>query len=59
MEVFAAFHGREEKFHESCVISHLSPVFVHAPYLINPASDNPELIERSVEAMKTDLQFCQ
>ncbi|MEK7593016.1 MAG: deoxyribonuclease IV [Patescibacteria group bacterium] len=53
-------HSMEEKkkFHESCVISHLSPVFVHAPYLINLASDNPELIERSVEAMKTDLQFC-
>ncbi|MBI5613477.1 deoxyribonuclease IV [Candidatus Gottesmanbacteria bacterium] len=53
-------HTREEKmmFHESCVMSQVSPVFVHAPYLINLASDNPDLLEKSVEAMKKDLEFC-
>ena len=53
-------HSMDEKkkFQESCVASHIGPVFVHAPYLINLASDNPSLIEKSVEAIKNDLQFC-
>lgn len=36
----------------------LSPVFIHALYLTNLASDNPELIEKSKTALSIDMQNC-
>jgi len=35
----------------------VTPIFTHALYLINLASDNPELVEKSVTALKHDLNF--
>lgn len=35
----------------------VSPIFTHALYLVNLASDKPELVEKSVNALKHDLQF--
>ena len=34
----------------------LSPIFIHALYLVNLASDNPELLEKSYQALLMDLQ---
>ncbi|WP_025323950.1 deoxyribonuclease IV [Deferrisoma camini] len=33
------------------------PVFVHAIYLVNPASDDPEVRRRSVEALARSLEY--
>ncbi len=35
----------------------VQPIFTHALYLINLASDNPELVRKSTEAIKFDLAF--
>ena len=35
----------------------VAPVFTHALYLVNLASDNPELVQKSVNALKHDLNF--
>ncbi|OGJ38309.1 MAG: hypothetical protein A2383_03565 [Candidatus Pacebacteria bacterium RIFOXYB1_FULL_39_46] len=35
----------------------VTPIFTHALYLVNLASENPELVEKSVSALKHDLQF--
>jgi deoxyribonuclease-4 len=35
----------------------VTPIFTHALYLINLASDNPELVEKSATALKHDLNF--
>jgi deoxyribonuclease-4 len=35
----------------------VAPIFTHALYLINLASDNPELVEKSASALKHDLNF--
>lgn len=35
---------------------HLGPVFIHALYLVNLAALNPDLFEKSVNALVTDLQ---
>ena len=35
----------------------ISSIFTHAIYLVNLASDKPELIEKSVETLKYDLAF--
>lgn len=35
----------------------VAPVFTHALYLVNLASNQPELIRKSAEALKHDLQF--
>lgn len=36
--------------------SHISPVFVHTPYLLNLASSNALLFKKSVNALVTDLR---
>lgn len=43
------------KFKELTTNHDLSPVFIHALYLTNLASDNPELVEKSRTALVTDL----
>ena len=35
----------------------VKPIFTHALYLVNLASDKPELLEKSVNALKHDLKF--
>lgn len=35
----------------------VTPIFTHALYLVNLASDNPELVEKSMTALKHDLEF--
>ncbi len=35
----------------------VSPIFTHALYLLNLASDNPELVRKSTEAISFDLRF--
>jgi deoxyribonuclease-4 len=35
----------------------VTPIFTHALYLINLASDNPDLVQKSVNALKHDLTF--
>lgn len=36
---------------------HVSPIITHSLYLINLASDNPELIRKSIAAISYDLRF--
>lgn len=36
----------------------LDPVFLHGIYLINLASDNPEFVEKSVDALTWDMNLC-
>lgn len=35
----------------------VTPIFTHALYLVNLASDSPELVQKSVNALKHDLNF--
>jgi len=35
----------------------VSPIFIHALYLVNLASENPELVRKSTEAIIFDLQY--
>ena len=35
----------------------ITPLFTHALYLLNLASENPELVRKSAEAIKFDLRF--
>lgn len=35
----------------------VTPIFTHALYLVNLASDNPELVAKSLNALKHDLNF--
>jgi len=36
---------------------HVSSIFTHSLYLVNLASDNPNLVEKSFAALKSDLEF--
>lgn len=44
------FFVEQEKFH-------VKPVFTHALYLVNLASDKPELVEKSINSLMYELQF--
>ncbi len=46
----SAVHENQEKYD-------VKPIFTHALYLVNLASDNPELVDKSVDALKHDLSF--
>lgn len=35
----------------------VTPIFTHALYLVNLASDNPDLVQKSINALKHDLNF--
>ena len=45
-----------EKFNSLINENNLNPVFIHALYLVNLASDNPELVEKSVESLIVDTK---
>lgn len=49
----------EEKltFKKSVEEADLLPVFIHGTYLMNFASDNPEIVEKSVSCLSADLIF--
>src|SRR3989344_7197239 len=40
-----------------CKDHDFGPVFTHALYLINLASDNPDLLTKSISVLKYDLDF--
>ncbi len=44
------------KFNELILEHHLDPVFIHALYLVNLASNNPDILEKSHNSLLTDLQ---
>jgi deoxyribonuclease-4 len=44
-----------EAFREGVVKADLNPVYIHALYLTNLASDNPEILAKSIAALKTDM----
>ena len=44
-----------EDFKQAVLKNDLSPVYIHALYLTNLASDNPELVEKTKKALVTDL----
>lgn len=48
--------GQVQVFNQQLKQHHLSPVFIHALYLVNLASDNPDLIEKSYQSLLMDLQ---
>lgn len=48
-----------EEFKKLVQEKDLLPVFVHAVYLINLASDNPVIVRRSRDALVLDMQFAE
>ena len=46
-------------FREKLMHSHLDPVFVHMPYILNLASPDPEIYERSIESLKEEIRRCE
>lgn len=52
-------HEELEEFKKEVHKKALLPLFVHAPYLINLASDNPVIVNRSVDSLILDLKFSQ
>ncbi len=54
---YAPLDKREvETFRSSIQSSHLSPVFLHLPYLANIASSKSKFYKRSIQSIATDLQ---
>ncbi|MFH2085404.1 MAG: deoxyribonuclease IV [bacterium] len=47
-----------QAFRSSVHEKDLNPVYIHAPYLTNLASDNPDLLEKSKIALITDMKNC-
>lgn len=45
-----------EDFRQRSTIHDLRPIYIHALYLTNLASDNPELVEKSKSALIMDMQ---
>ncbi len=45
-----------QKFTELAIKNDLNPVYIHALYLTNLASDNEELVEKSIAALVTDMK---
>lgn len=57
----ASSYTQEEmsRFRQVAAEKDLTPVFVHAVYLINLASDNPVIVRRSRDALILDIQFAE
>lgn len=47
-----------QRFADVAVRENISPVFIHGTYLINLASDNADLVEKSIQSLIADLHFC-
>lgn len=45
-----------DRFNQLVKKDGIGPIFIHAKYLINLASDKMELVEKSIESLKFDLQ---
>jgi len=48
-----------ERYREALSQTDISPVFLHAPYLLNLASPNPELYTRSITYLSDELRRAQ
>ncbi len=48
-----------EAFRTRWAESGLGPLFVHAPYLVNIASPNPEFVAKSVELLSRTIEGCE
>lgn len=54
------FHDHEvEAFREAQEAAEIAPVFAHASYLINLASDDEVLVEKSIAALGDELDRCE
>ncbi len=51
-------HHQAEGFREAWKASGLGPLFVHAPYLVNIASPDPDFLTRSVELARASIATC-
>lgn len=51
-------HEEAEAFREAWKGSGLGPLFVHAPYLVNIASPNPDFLMRSLELARASIATC-
>ena len=47
-----------QQFRDQTISSNVLPVFIHGTYLINLASDNADLVEKSIQSLVADLHFC-
>ena len=45
-----------KEFNQQIKASDLRPVFIHTLYLVNLASDNPRIYNKSISALKSDMQ---
>jgi len=45
-----------EDFRQQSTIRDLRPIYIHALYLTNLASDNPEMLSKSITALSIDMQ---
>lgn len=45
-----------KKFRDLCTVGDIRPIFIHAKYLINLGSPQPELVEKSIQSLKFDMQ---
>lgn len=48
-----------EKFKNLCATYDVLPVFIHAKYLINLGSDKKELVKKSIQSLKFDMQVAE
>ncbi len=51
-------HEEADAFREAWRDSGLGPLFVHAPYVVNIASPNPEFLTRSTELARASVATC-
>lgn len=49
----------ETAFREASTVTGVDPWVIHAPYLVNIASPDPELWERSIERLQADLRLAK
>jgi deoxyribonuclease-4 len=47
-----------ERFRESVAEAGIGPVYVHAPYLVNIASPNPEFHRKSIDLSRASMEAC-
>ena len=46
-----------EEYKKFCTEHDFGPTIVHAMYLVNLATDNPDLLKKSIDVLKYDLRF--
>lgn len=48
-----------KKFRDLAKKNHISPIFVHAKYLVNLSSQDSQIRQKSINSLIQDLDFCQ